>query len=177
MNSPRAFRAERLSWRAVVQLNVVRSVRLVLDAIADAAEAQGLSLDVPEPELSSPVSQTTSTADGSSSPTPTETPQGQTSIPVQKNGNGSDIHAQMQTVNLITSAHVALRARLLPLLDAESVLLSRLMPVAAATGTSLREIENSHATTSSSSSSTASSLRNGKQSAEGKGASERKQGW
>ncbi|KAH8116109.1 G-alpha-domain-containing protein [Phellopilus nigrolimitatus] len=82
MNSPRAFRQERLSWRAVVQLNVVRSVRLVLDA------------------------------------------------------------AQEQ---LITPAHLALRARLLPLLRAEAVLLARLMPVAAAAGAALREIENAHA--------------------------------
>ncbi|KAJ3507338.1 hypothetical protein NLJ89_g6356 [Agrocybe chaxingu] len=36
MNSPKAFRNERASWRAVVQLNVVRSVRLILDTISDA---------------------------------------------------------------------------------------------------------------------------------------------
>jgi guanine nucleotide-binding protein alpha-1 subunit len=31
-----AFRSERASWRAVVQLNVVRSIRLILDAMSEA---------------------------------------------------------------------------------------------------------------------------------------------
>ncbi|GLB37329.1 putative guanine nucleotide-binding protein alpha-4 subunit [Lyophyllum shimeji] len=35
-HSPRAFQTERLSWRAVVQLNVVRSIRIILDAMAEA---------------------------------------------------------------------------------------------------------------------------------------------
>ncbi|KAF8995481.1 guanine nucleotide binding protein, alpha subunit [Cyathus striatus] len=34
----RAFRTERASWRAVVQLNVVRSIRTILDAMTDAQE-------------------------------------------------------------------------------------------------------------------------------------------
>ena len=46
--------------------------------------------------------------------------------------------------SLITPQHLALRQRLLPLLRAEEVLIQRLIPVAAATGTSLREIENPH---------------------------------
>ncbi|KAF8160891.1 guanine nucleotide binding protein, alpha subunit [Crassisporium funariophilum] len=33
INSPKAFRNERASWRAVVQLNVVRSVRFILDTV------------------------------------------------------------------------------------------------------------------------------------------------
>ncbi|KIM45068.1 hypothetical protein M413DRAFT_441725 [Hebeloma cylindrosporum] len=36
INSPKAFRNERASWRAVVQLNVVHSVRLILDIITEA---------------------------------------------------------------------------------------------------------------------------------------------
>ncbi|OBZ77697.1 Guanine nucleotide-binding protein subunit alpha [Grifola frondosa] len=36
MNSPKAFRAERASWRAVIQLNVVRSIRIILDVMSDA---------------------------------------------------------------------------------------------------------------------------------------------
>ncbi|KAF9476380.1 guanine nucleotide-binding protein alpha-4 subunit [Pholiota conissans] len=35
INSPKAFRNERASWRAVVQLNVVRSVRLILETITE----------------------------------------------------------------------------------------------------------------------------------------------
>ncbi|TFK23704.1 guanine nucleotide-binding protein alpha-4 subunit [Coprinopsis marcescibilis] len=35
MNSPKAFRNERASWRAVVQLNVVRSIRLILNLMSE----------------------------------------------------------------------------------------------------------------------------------------------
>ncbi|KAL4247490.1 P-loop containing nucleoside triphosphate hydrolase [Abortiporus biennis] len=35
MNSPKTFKAERASWRAVIQLNVVRSIRLILEAMAE----------------------------------------------------------------------------------------------------------------------------------------------
>lgn len=160
MNSPRAFREERLSWRAVVQLNVVRSVRLILDAIADAAEAQGLSLDLQDTE-SAPGS---AGGDAVSVASPDEAQHQQH----QKNG----ANIQAQATNLMTPAHLVLRARLLPLLDAEATLLARLMPVAAATGTSLKEIENPHAVTSSSSSSIASA---GKTSGEGRAAGEKKQ--
>lgn len=46
-----AFRAERASWRAVVQLNVVRSIRLILNAIS---EAHGLTAASGSP-VSSPL--------------------------------------------------------------------------------------------------------------------------
>ncbi|EMD34878.1 hypothetical protein CERSUDRAFT_117074 [Gelatoporia subvermispora B] len=36
LHSPKAFKAERASWRAVVHLNVVRSIRLILEAISEA---------------------------------------------------------------------------------------------------------------------------------------------
>ncbi|KII91164.1 hypothetical protein PLICRDRAFT_696280 [Plicaturopsis crispa FD-325 SS-3] len=39
MNSPKAFHAERASWKAVIQLNIVRSVRIILDAMSDAQAA------------------------------------------------------------------------------------------------------------------------------------------
>ncbi|KAH8097053.1 G-alpha-domain-containing protein [Cristinia sonorae] len=35
MHSPKAFRAERASWRAVIQLNIVRSIRIILEALAE----------------------------------------------------------------------------------------------------------------------------------------------
>ncbi|KAF9047374.1 guanine nucleotide-binding protein alpha-4 subunit [Panaeolus papilionaceus] len=38
IHSAKAFRNERASWRAVIQLNIVRSVRLILDTITDAHE-------------------------------------------------------------------------------------------------------------------------------------------
>jgi len=43
---PKAFKAERASWRAVIQLNVVRSIHLILGAITHAqAASQSLSSD------------------------------------------------------------------------------------------------------------------------------------
>jgi len=103
INSPKAFREERISWRAVVQLNIVRSIRLVLDAIQDAHTSQ--TSNIP----SSP----------SASPPP--------------------------TFPRMTSEHLALRSRLLPVLQTEDILIRRLLPAATASGAGLREIENSQA--------------------------------
>ncbi|KAJ7213656.1 guanine nucleotide binding protein, alpha subunit [Mycena haematopus] len=49
LQSPKAFKAERASWRAVVHLNVVRSMRLILNALA-AAEASASSSHPPGPD-------------------------------------------------------------------------------------------------------------------------------
>ncbi|KAJ6558485.1 guanine nucleotide binding protein, alpha subunit [Mycena vulgaris] len=49
INSPKAFRAERSSWRAVVHLNVVRSIRLIIGALAE-AEAFTASGTSPGPD-------------------------------------------------------------------------------------------------------------------------------
>ncbi|KAJ7502857.1 guanine nucleotide binding protein, alpha subunit [Mycena galericulata] len=51
INSPKAFRAERSSWRAVVHLNVVRSIRLIIHALTE-AEA---SASAPQPAPDDPV--------------------------------------------------------------------------------------------------------------------------
>ncbi|KAJ7051532.1 guanine nucleotide binding protein, alpha subunit [Mycena amicta] len=37
MCEPKAFRAERASWRAIIHLNVIRSVRIILDALIQAS--------------------------------------------------------------------------------------------------------------------------------------------
>ncbi|KAJ7232777.1 guanine nucleotide-binding protein alpha-4 subunit [Mycena haematopus] len=49
INSPKAFKAERPSWRAVVHLNVVRSIRLIISALQE-AEAYASSLEPPNPD-------------------------------------------------------------------------------------------------------------------------------
>ncbi|KAJ7932073.1 guanine nucleotide-binding protein alpha-4 subunit [Mycena leptocephala] len=49
INSPKAFKAEHASWRAVVHLNVVRSVRLIINALAE-AEAAASSPLPPDPK-------------------------------------------------------------------------------------------------------------------------------
>ncbi|KAF7302485.1 hypothetical protein HMN09_00882800 [Mycena chlorophos] len=41
MYEPKAFKAERASWRAIIQLNIVRSVRIILDAISRAQNIGG----------------------------------------------------------------------------------------------------------------------------------------
>ncbi|KAJ7188558.1 guanine nucleotide-binding protein alpha-4 subunit [Mycena filopes] len=49
INNQKAFRAERPSWRAVVHLNVVRSVRLIVNAISE-AEVAASSTVPPAPD-------------------------------------------------------------------------------------------------------------------------------
>ncbi|KAJ6506745.1 guanine nucleotide-binding protein alpha-4 subunit [Mycena sanguinolenta] len=62
INSPKAFKAERASWRAVIHLNLVRSIRLILNALAAAEESACSSRssdpddqDPAYPELSSEI--------------------------------------------------------------------------------------------------------------------------
>ncbi|KAF9057071.1 guanine nucleotide binding protein, alpha subunit [Panaeolus papilionaceus] len=53
MYDPKAFRAERASWRAVIQLNIVRSIHSILDTISRAQkiEAGAASPPTPPPTL------------------------------------------------------------------------------------------------------------------------------
>ncbi|KAF9528500.1 guanine nucleotide binding protein, alpha subunit [Crepidotus variabilis] len=60
MNSPKAFRHERASWRAVVQLNIVRSVRLILETLTEAYE--GSSTPTPSSPIEARVPSPTPTA-------------------------------------------------------------------------------------------------------------------
>ncbi|KAF8194777.1 guanine nucleotide binding protein, alpha subunit [Mycena galopus ATCC 62051] len=47
MCEPKAFRAERASWRAVIQLNVIRSVRIILDALTLTVTSTSSASDPP----------------------------------------------------------------------------------------------------------------------------------
>ncbi|KAJ7448899.1 guanine nucleotide binding protein, alpha subunit [Mycena latifolia] len=49
MYEPKAFRTERASWRAIIQLNVIRSFRIILDALARASSPTS------SPDASSPL--------------------------------------------------------------------------------------------------------------------------
>ncbi|KZV99596.1 guanine nucleotide binding protein, alpha subunit [Exidia glandulosa HHB12029] len=55
MYTPKAFRAERITWRAVVQLNLVKSVHQIVDALTLAEEGasgtEGQELPTPSPQL------------------------------------------------------------------------------------------------------------------------------
>ncbi|KAF8589116.1 G-alpha-domain-containing protein [Ramaria rubella] len=49
IHTPQAWAAERASWRAVIQLNLIRSVRFILDAMAQAQSRRGpLDRNVPQ---------------------------------------------------------------------------------------------------------------------------------
>ncbi|THV06695.1 guanine nucleotide binding protein, alpha subunit [Dendrothele bispora CBS 962.96] len=98
INSPKAFKAERASWRAVIQLNVVRSIRTILDLMS-AAQA---SSAYPSP-ASSPID---SPSESSRPPSPFPTEASPT----------------------LTSDHLKLRLRLGPLLQVEESLWRRLSP-------------------------------------------------
>lgn len=54
IHSPKAFRAEKASWRAVVQLNVARSIRLILEAMTDAQTPPGSRSNSPIPTADLP---------------------------------------------------------------------------------------------------------------------------
>ncbi|KAJ6614408.1 guanine nucleotide binding protein, alpha subunit [Mycena sp. CBHHK59/15] len=84
MCEPEAFRAERASWRAIIQLNVMRSIRIILEALSRAVSGY---------------------YDGSATPR-------------------SSVSSQ-ESVRLDTEL-LALRTRLLPLLQMEDVLARRL---------------------------------------------------
>jgi len=50
MYTPKAFKAERASWRSVIQLNLIRSIRTILEALA-AADEGSITLDSDTPPL------------------------------------------------------------------------------------------------------------------------------
>ncbi|CAL1709083.1 unnamed protein product [Somion occarium] len=60
LNSPKAFKAERASWRAVVLLNVVRSIRTILEAMSDFHDAQNSPTLSPSRPTTSPSSSVSS---------------------------------------------------------------------------------------------------------------------
>ncbi|KAF8963893.1 guanine nucleotide binding protein, alpha subunit [Flammula alnicola] len=53
LHSPSAFHAERIAWRAVIYLNLVRSVRRILDALAPESDALDDHDDSDSPETAS----------------------------------------------------------------------------------------------------------------------------
>ncbi len=100
MNTPKAFRAERASWRAVIQLNVVRSIRIILEAMAD---AQGHQLSQ------------------NSSPIRTHAPE------LSHSTSSSSISSRYRHPPL-TAEHRKLKLRLAPLVQVEEALIRKLTP-------------------------------------------------
>ncbi|GJE86413.1 G-alpha-domain-containing protein [Phanerochaete sordida] len=99
LHSPKAFHAERASWRAVIQLNVVRSIRLILEAIAEVH-----ALQVPSASSSPRSSHRT---------LPDSRPSSSRSSP-------------LADLPHLTPEHLKLRLRLMPLLQVEEVLIRKL---------------------------------------------------
>ncbi|TBU43440.1 G-protein alpha subunit [Dichomitus squalens] len=100
MNTPKAFRAERASWRSVVHLNVVRSIRAILEAMSDAQQHQ-MSLNA--------------------SPTRMHAPD------LTHSSSMSSIASRYRHPPL-TSEHLKLKLRLSPLIQVEEALIRKLTP-------------------------------------------------
>ncbi|KAF8632165.1 hypothetical protein AX17_004906 [Amanita inopinata Kibby_2008] len=123
--TPTAFREERILWRAVIQLNVVRSIRIILDAIANpyprrhspkakARRTSRLGLEFMtskngEPSYSRAEDQVGSEGDSDSEPSA-----------------GRSVCSS--TILGVTSPMEALKLRLLPLRHVETFLIAKLVP-------------------------------------------------
>jgi guanine nucleotide-binding protein subunit alpha len=100
MHSPKAFRTERASWRAVIQLNVVQSIHAILNLMS---KAQASAHDLPSSSLS--------TAHLTSSSPPSSRPQ-----------------TAVKDYPPLTPDHLKLKMRLAPLIQVEAALLRKLVP-------------------------------------------------
>ncbi|KAI0372073.1 G-alpha-domain-containing protein [Pilatotrama ljubarskyi] len=106
MNTPKAFAAERASWRAVVHLNVVRSIRVILDAMTEAQAYHASTYSSPNTPIRTYAPDLFHSASGSSlrqSPS-------------------------QQHLPTLTADHLKLKLRLSPLVQVEEALIRRLTP-------------------------------------------------
>ncbi|KAI0827068.1 G-alpha-domain-containing protein [Trametes gibbosa] len=105
MNTPKAFRAERASWRAVVQLNVVRSIRVILEAMAEAQAYHA------------------TTYSGPNTPVRTHAPD------LFHSASSSSLgHAKRASPPPLSAEHLKLKLRLAPLVQVEETLIRKLTP-------------------------------------------------
>lgn len=109
--TPTAFREERILWRAVIQLNVVRSIRTILDAL----EA-----------TSSPTSSPRSHNRSLSFRRPRKNSNPSSDIEIED--SGSEYYPNHSSVSLSPSPLEALRSRLSALQHVEKVLIAKLVP-------------------------------------------------
>jgi len=137
--TPTAFREERILWRAVIQLNVVRSVRLILDAISSPSSHRSPHAS----PYSSPRSRSQSIP--RPPPIPTHIPPLPASQYADRNGfadlsgqTGGDSDPESDTEvtrydpsftsTLVTSPFDAMKSRLEPLQHIEALLIAKLVP-------------------------------------------------
>ncbi|KAI9460793.1 G-alpha-domain-containing protein [Boletus coccyginus] len=102
MHAPKAFHAEKASWRAVIQLNVVQSIHSILDLISKAHAASNVA------------SSSSSTSSGRTSTA--------SSAPSSPTGTASKEYPPL------TPEHLKLKMRLAPLIHVEAALIRRLLP-------------------------------------------------
>lgn len=147
MASPKAFKKERTSWRAVIQLNVVRSIRLVLEAMSESitstSETPSLSgapnsyfprspygihaaNRISYPGTSSSLESHHNLANAILTIRP-PSPSGGMPEPDLVTDNGNTPGGTSSCPGL-TNEHLKLRTRLMPLLQIEDVLLRHLSP-------------------------------------------------
>ncbi|KAI0360554.1 G-alpha-domain-containing protein [Trametes cingulata] len=108
MNTPKAFRAESASWRAVVQLNVVRSIRVILEAMTEAQAYHATTYSSPNTPIRTHAPDLFHSASGSS-----------------LRGHHQQQQSQQPT---LTADHLKLKLRLSPLIQVEEALLRKLTP-------------------------------------------------
>ncbi|PPQ66642.1 hypothetical protein CVT24_006934 [Panaeolus cyanescens] len=145
MYDPKAFRAERASWRAVIQLNIVRSIHNILDTISRAqklqsssststhylhtsASAHSLNRSIHSSKSPTTISSTSPTSpspSSSSAPSPSASAPSAPS-PSSSTPSPSSSTSPTTTLPSITPEVLELKARLEPLLHVEAALIRRL---------------------------------------------------
>lgn len=142
--TPTAFREERILWRAVIQLNIVRSIRTILDALNSATSPPASPPNSPRSHHRSlstrPRPRLPSTISGPSSdniPRPGPSEHYSNGFTRTDSGNESEpdydseprySRSTTSSTTLASSPLEALKARLLPLCHVESLLIAKLIP-------------------------------------------------
>ncbi|KAM6492613.1 guanine nucleotide-binding protein alpha-4 subunit [Amanita muscaria] len=129
--TPTAFREERILWRAVIQLNIVRSIRIILDAIsAGYRSGSPSSSPYPSPTPKSRVPRSSEYPNGKvgeSSTVPLrETSRDEFNIDSDSELSGLR-HERFSTLGMPPHLE-ALKAHLLPLRHIEALLIAKLVP-------------------------------------------------
>lgn len=145
--TPSAFREERILWHAIIQLNLLRSVHIILDALADVrahelpvppplALAPALAFDLPPHVLDPAFAHTWPRPHGYGAPAvPPAAPSTRSRRTTLHSDSASDPDSDSASLPLhhppsaLLPAHLhALRARLVPLQHAEARLIAALVP-------------------------------------------------
>ncbi|KAF8621327.1 hypothetical protein AX15_007865 [Amanita polypyramis BW_CC] len=132
--TPTTFREERILWRAVIQLNIVRSMRIMLDAISSPNHSTSpVTSPYSSPKLKARVPRISQNSDSSNSKN------GESSRAVQRGSRGeydNDTDSERggrrsnhsSTLPGVSSSLEAIKGRLLTLRHIEALLIAKLVP-------------------------------------------------